>query len=182
MSSFYCEKCNALCSDTPTGYVTGCEHHPPNADSRSENVIATLLLEVRWYARSLVMLSAEQNIKVILLSGLRTYAQQNELYAQGRTKPGRIVTKSRGGSSNHNFGIAFDVGVFEGKKYLPESPNYAKVGVIGQCLGLEWGGGWKAFKDMPHFQLRPKWAKGMAEKEMLAILRYREKDGAPVYV
>ena len=40
MSSFYCEKCNALCSDTRNGYVTGCEHHPPNADSRSEVVIA----------------------------------------------------------------------------------------------------------------------------------------------
>ena len=28
MSSFYCEHCHALISDSPSGYVTGCEHYP----------------------------------------------------------------------------------------------------------------------------------------------------------
>jgi peptidoglycan L-alanyl-D-glutamate endopeptidase CwlK len=37
---------------------------------------------------------------------------------------------------------------------------------------MEWGGDWK-FVDEPHYQLRPHWAKGMTEREMLAILRTR---------
>lgn len=39
---------------------------------------------------------------------LRTFAEQNALYAQGRTTPGAIVTYARGGQSFHNFGLAFD--------------------------------------------------------------------------
>lgn len=56
-------------------------------------------------------------------SGLRTYEEQNALYAQGRTAPGNKVTNAKGGFSNHNFGIAFDIGIFEGAKYLGDSPN-----------------------------------------------------------
>lgn len=28
MSSFNCETCHAMCTDTECGYVTGCEHYP----------------------------------------------------------------------------------------------------------------------------------------------------------
>ena len=48
------------------------------------------------------------------------------------------MTNARGGYSNHNFGIAFDVGVFEGSKYIGESPKYKAIGAIGMDLGLEW--------------------------------------------
>ena len=41
--------------------------------------------------------------------GIRTVAQQNALYAQGRTAPGAIVTDAPGGSSAHNFGLAVDL-------------------------------------------------------------------------
>ena len=30
MSSFNCEHCHAMCTDTECGYVTGCEHYPVN--------------------------------------------------------------------------------------------------------------------------------------------------------
>ncbi|MEH6814714.1 MAG: M15 family metallopeptidase [Motiliproteus sp.] len=91
------------------------------------------------------------------------------------------MTKARGGHSNHNFGIAFDVGVFEGNKYLGESTKYKAVGVLGMELGLEWGGNWKTIVDQPHFQLRPEWAEGIKEKEMLAKLRDRTENDTPVY-
>jgi peptidoglycan L-alanyl-D-glutamate endopeptidase CwlK len=142
-------------------------------DDRSEKVIATLLPEVQPYARALVRKAAQHGITIKVLSGLRTYEEQNDLFAQGRTKSGRIVTKARGGFSNHNFGIAFDIGVFEGK-YLDESPKYKAVGVLGMDLGLEWGGNWKTIVDQPHFQLRPKWAGDMKESIMLAELRARK--------
>lgn len=93
-------------------------------DDRSEKVIANLLPHVQPYARALVKKAAQHGITIKVIGGLRTYEEQNELFAQGRTKPGRIVTNARGGFSNHNFGIAFDVGVFEGANYLGESPKY----------------------------------------------------------
>jgi hypothetical protein len=67
---------------------------------------------------------------------MRSFAEQDALYAQGRTKPGKIVTKARGGFSNHNFGVAFDIGVFKGgsdpekaKTFVPESPLYKVIGL-----------------------------------------------------
>lgn len=150
-------------------------------DDRSEKVIATLLPEVQPYARALVTKADADGITIKVISGLRTYDEQNDLYAQGRTQPGRIVTNARGGFSNHNFGIAFDVGVFEGSQYLDESPKYKAVGVLGMDLGLEWGGNWKTFLDEPHFQLRPKWAGDMKERDMLAELRTRKDSGKGAY-
>jgi peptidoglycan L-alanyl-D-glutamate endopeptidase CwlK len=150
-------------------------------DDRSEKVIATLLPEVQPYARALVTKAGADGITIKVISGLRTYDEQNDLYAQGRTKPGRIVTNARGGFSNHNFGIAFDVGVFEGSQYLDESPKYKAVGVLGMDLGLEWGGNWKTIQDEPHFQLRPKWAGDLSERDMLAELRSRKESGKAAY-
>jgi len=150
-------------------------------DSRSEKHIATLLPEVRPIARALVQKAAASGITIKIISGLRTYAEQDALYAQGRTAPGDIVTNARGGFSNHNFGIAFDIGVFEGNKYLPDSPKYKAVGVLGVELGLEWGGNWKTIVDQPHYQLRPAWAHTLTEKQMLSELRTRHENGTPVY-
>lgn len=150
-------------------------------DERSERNIATLLPEVRPIARALVQKSAQAGIRIKVISALRTCAEQDALYAQGRTRPGSRVTNARGGYSNHNFGIAFDVGVFEGSAYVPQSAKYKAVGALGMDLGLEWGGSWKTIVDEPHFQLRPEWAEDMPEREMLAELRARVAEGAPVY-
>ncbi len=151
-------------------------------DSRSEKVIATLLPEVQPIARALIQKSVEMGINIKIISGLRTYEEQDALYAQGRTTPGNIVTNARGGHSNHNFGIAFDVGMFEGNKYLPESTKYKVVGALGMDLGLEWGGNWKSIVDQPHFQLRPMWATDLTERQMLAELRLRRDNRQPIYV
>jgi len=151
------------------------------ADPRSEKNIATLLPEVQPIARALAQKAALSGIRIKIISALRTFAEQDELFAQGRTKPGKKVTNARGGFSNHNFGIAFDVGVFEGNKYLPESVKYRAVGVLGADLGLEWGGNWKTIVDQPHFQLRPTWAAELTEREMLAELRERRAAGTPIF-
>jgi peptidoglycan LD-endopeptidase CwlK len=150
-------------------------------DPRSEKTIATLEPEVQPIARALVQKAAQNGITVKIISGLRTYAEQDALYAQGRTAPGPRITNARGGYSNHNFGIAFDIGVFEGNKYLPESVKYKAVGVLGMDLGLEWGGNWKTIVDQPHYQLRPAWAQDLAERDMLAELRERMSNGSPIY-
>jgi peptidoglycan LD-endopeptidase CwlK len=123
-------------------------------DPRSEKNVATLNPKVQVLARKLIEEATAQGIHVKVICGNRTYEEQDDLYAQGRSKDGNIVTKARGGQSMHNFGTAFDIGIFseDGKKYYGESHDYAKVGEIGKKLGLEWGGDWD-FEDPPHFQL-----------------------------
>jgi len=150
-------------------------------DERSEKVISTLHPNLREKARELVRKAATSGITIKLISGLRTYDEQNSLYAQGRTASGKIVTNARGGYSNHNFGVAFDVGVFVHGAYIDESPAYKTVGQLGKNLGFEWGGDWSSIQDQPHFQLRPAWAKGMKEGEMLAEMRARKASGKDVF-
>jgi peptidoglycan L-alanyl-D-glutamate endopeptidase CwlK len=104
----------------------------------------------------------------------RTIEEQNELYAQGRTKlydsSGKRlgkVTQAKGGESIHNYHLAFDIvllldkdgdGKFEsvtwdmvdfdkdGKSDWMEVVEYFK------SVGFSWGGDWK-FKDKPHFEM-----------------------------
>lgn len=150
-------------------------------NARSEKVISTLLPQVRPYARALYFKARDNGIAINIISGLRTYAEQDALHAQGRSKPGNVVTDAPAGYSNHNFGVAFDVGIFDGNQYLGESPKYKAVGVLGMELGLEWGGNWKTLVDQPHFQLRPEWAIGISERDMLAEFRRRVAQGNALF-
>jgi peptidoglycan L-alanyl-D-glutamate endopeptidase CwlK len=148
---------------------------------RSEQLIATLLPEVQPYARALWHQARAQGIEIEIIAGTRSYEQQDLIFAQGRTRAGKIVTRARGGFSNHNFGIAFDVGVFHDGKYIEESPAYKAVGALGKALGLEWGGDWHSIQDEPHFELHPTWATGLSEMELLAELRHRHDQRAPIF-
>jgi peptidoglycan L-alanyl-D-glutamate endopeptidase CwlK len=123
-------------------------------DARSEPNIRTLHLRAQEAARIFLGVFANAEYTVRIISGNRTYAEQDAIYAQGRTKPGKKVTNAKGGQSNHNFGIAWDIGIFVGGKYLQESPFYKAAAAIGLAAtpGLEWGGDWKK-PDRPHYQL-----------------------------
>lgn len=124
-------------------------------DTRTETNLATLLPAARPRFRAfmskLVPFMAERGITARIISGNRTYAEQDALYSQGRSKPGKIITNARGGYSNHNFSIAVDIGLFKGSDYLEDSPFYKMAGPIGESVGLDWGGRWK-FVDEPHFE------------------------------
>lgn len=128
-------------------------------DTRSEKNIATLMLTAQQGARMTLKAlnggALGDGVTAKILSGTRTYAEQNALYAQGRTKPGNKVTNAKGGQSNHNFGIAWDIGIFKGGAYLGESPLYAEAGpiVLAATLGVEWGGNWTTIVDQPHYQV-----------------------------
>jgi len=84
----------------------------------------------------------------------RTFAEQDALYAQGRTKPGQIVTNARGGWSLHNYGLAIDF-VFHDKNdnWTWDSNLWKQVGQIGINNGWESGYYWTSFPDKPHFQI-----------------------------
>ena len=98
---------------------------------------------------------------------LRTCAEQDGLYAQGRSKPGSIVTNAKGGQSYHNYGLAIDIvllvdkdknGSFETASWDLKTDfdgdgksDWMEVVSIFKRYGYEWGGDWK-FVDAPHFQ------------------------------
>jgi len=98
---------------------------------------------------------------------LRTFAEQNDLYAQGRTKTGKIVTNAKGGESYHNYGLAIDIvllkdtdgnGSFETASWETNVDfdgdgvsDWQEVVKIFKQFGWSWGGDWK-FTDKPHFE------------------------------
>lgn len=99
---------------------------------------------------------------------LRTFAEQDALFAIGRTKPGKRVTNARGGQSYHNYGLAIDIvllvdkdgnGTYETASWDTKT-DFDKDGVsdwiecvsVFKIYGWEWGGDWRSFKDLPHFQ------------------------------
>lgn len=103
-------------------------------------------------------------IKVI--STLRNINEQREIYAQGRTKPGKIVSNAVPGRSCHNWGVAFDVGVFQDKIYCDGGNReqaataekiHKEISVIAKQLGLFWGGDFIKPKDYPHYQFTGKY-------------------------
>lgn len=107
-------------------------------------------------SQKLISECEKQGLKIKITQTIRTVAQQDELYAQGRTKPGNIVTKAKGSSysSMHQWGIAFDICRNDGQGAYNESGQFfEKVGEIGKSIGLEWGGDWTSIIDKPHFQL-----------------------------
>jgi peptidoglycan L-alanyl-D-glutamate endopeptidase CwlK len=126
-------------------------------DARSEGNIITLAPKAQVAARQFLKVAKDNNLDIRIISGTRTYAEQNVLYSQGRTKTGSIVTYAKGGQSNHNFGIAWDIGIFNAQQgYIKTDANYVAFGtiVMGLFTNIEWGGNWHPNKDFPHYQLK----------------------------
>lgn len=131
-------------------------------DSRTEGNLATLVPSLQRAARKWLpkaMAWAEsQGLTLKIICGTRSYAEQDKLYAQ---RP--RVTNAKGGYSNHNFGIAFDIGLFDAKgEYLGADTQYKKLhAACGHPEGCLWGGNWTSLVDTPHYQLS-KWGSGTA--------------------
>lgn len=129
------------------------DHSHPAPKIEVKSLITTLHPVVQQQAHKLIQKCAQEGIVLRVTQALRTYEQQNWLYAQGRTRKGPRVTNARGGYSWHNFGLAFDVVILRDGRATYKGP-WKRIGEIGRNLGLEWGGDFKTFLDQPHFQNR----------------------------
>lgn len=105
--------------------------------------------------------------QVKVISTLRTMDEQRKIYAQGRTTPGKIVSNAVPGRSCHNWGVAFDTGIFQDKIYLAGGDRaqqakadelHREIAVLGKQIGLFWGGDFTKPKDLPHFQYTGKYS------------------------
>jgi peptidoglycan L-alanyl-D-glutamate endopeptidase CwlK len=137
-------------------------------NTSSENRLKKVHPELASRVRAVAAALAQGGINIEVVQGLRTIAEQDALFAQGRTKPGLVVTRARGGQSNHNYGLAVDVVPFTGGKPQWDAPNsvWVAIGAEGGKQGLEWGGSWKKFIDKPHLQLG-----GLTIKQCLALYK-----------
>jgi peptidoglycan L-alanyl-D-glutamate endopeptidase CwlK len=118
-----------------------------------------------------------KQITIRVVQGLRTIAEQNALYAQGRTKPGPKVTNAPGGSSYHNYGLAFDFAFLVNGKEISWDVNkdwdgdkiadWLEVVQIFIKAGFTWGGNFKSIKDNPHFEK----TFGFTPGQLLALVR-----------
>lgn len=106
----------------------------------------------------------EQGISIAYSECLRTVAEQDALYAQGRTALGNIVTNAKGStySSQHQWGIAIDFyldmdvdgdGSKKDDAFNNSTGLFDRVGQIAKSIGLGWGGDWTSIKDRPHLYL-----------------------------
>lgn len=103
-----------------------------------------------------------QNLGIRITYGLRTFAEQNALYAKGRTTPGAKVTNAKGGQSYHNYGLALDFCLLHKDGKISWSlhedldadgiADWNEVANIFKAHGFEWGGEWNSIKDNPHVQ------------------------------
>lgn len=117
----------------------------------------------------------------------RTFAEQDAIYQQGRTKPGKIVSQAKAGLSMHNYGLAIDMvflvdkdgnGTFESAEWDTKTDfdadgksDWMEAVTIFKQHGWEWGGDWK-FYDAPHFQK----CFGKSVRELLALYDAKKVD------
>lgn len=138
-------------------------------DPRTETAIHTLLPSAQIAARKFMVITHQMptGFVVKIGSGTRTCAEQNALFAQGRSTPGRKVTNAPCGHSNHNFGVAWDADIFfNGEYYDGADRSPARAALEEQAYvdlaklvkaslpNIEWGGDWKTITDRPHYQLK----------------------------
>jgi peptidoglycan LD-endopeptidase CwlK len=112
-------------------------------------------------------------VYIRVVQGLRSWSEQDTLYAQGRTTPGAIVTNVQGGYSYHNFGLAVDCVPSQfgpdqpyDPDWNPAHPTWKQMEQIGQSLGLDAGATWRTFPDAPHFQLTGTFPEGEPSDEV----------------
>lgn len=131
-------------------------------DPISSERILKLHPHIRSTVMELLTSCYNKNVPIRIVQGLRTIQEQDALYAQGRTTPGKIVTNAKGGTSWHNYGLSIDFCLLRQGNQISWSrdedldkdgqKDWEEVVQLFLSKGFEWGGNWTSFPDYPHFQ------------------------------
>ncbi|TQR26963.1 M15 family peptidase [Lysinibacillus sphaericus] len=117
--------------------------------------LAELLPAAQTACRLLFQECFKAGIKNIFITETyRSQERQNYLYAQGRTRPGQIVTWTL--NSNHKSRLAWDIAVGPPQS-LYDVTTLNRIGAIARKLGITWGGDWLGSIDRPHFEVKSTW-------------------------
>jgi len=161
----------AYCNNEPVNFrdAWGLEAGDPKLSKNNQDNIDKLHPEIRDDVEEMLKNLTKDGINVEITFSYRSYEDQNELYNKGRDEKGnvidksKVVTNAKGGQSNHNFGLAFDVEVYDsdGKKTWDKNSDvWKKVIAEGKKQGFDAGAEWEDFPDLPHFEntfgLKPK--------------------------
>lgn len=120
----------------------------------SEKRLSTCHEDIQTIMRTVI-----QDYDFTIICGHRTEDEQNKLYAQGRTEPGKIVTNAKWPDSMHNTtpSIAVDIAPYpldwENLDRFHELAGRVLEVAALLDIPIEWGGHWTRLKDYPHFQL-----------------------------
>ena len=107
---------------------------------------------------SLITMCKAKGIELAIVESYRTHSKQNEYKSMGGN-----YTRSGGGKSKHQYGLAVDVVPMIGSVAQWDNAKlWRKVGVIGEQLGLRWGGRWKSLYDPCHFE----WTGGLSSSHL----------------
>ena len=154
--------CEGRTSDSGArAFLNGVPHWPPRVaavvlemkEPPADRRIESLHPEAQRRVRVFLIECQRTSLRVIVTETLRSRARQAWLYAQGRTRPGKVVTNAPPGSSKHEMGRAVDVAFVAANGTVTWDGPWGKLGVAGESAGLSWGGRWRRFKDYPHFEL-----------------------------
>lgn len=143
---------NGLHSDGIVGPMT----HQKIIDVLKKNSKLGLLPTVQSRANMFILKCKSLGINIRIVEGFRTKERQEELYQQGRTTPGPIVTNVQYPKSLHCHGLAFDV-CFEGATPYPsDNKKWKAIADIAKELGLT-PGYYFSKSDRPHFEFKGKY-------------------------
>lgn len=121
-------------------------------DSRNNGIIDNLDPVFAEKVRNLLQYLTNLGEDILLTSGRRTPAEQNALFAQGRTEPGEVITDVSGTGSFHVWGVAIDfVPVTNGQPDYSDDARLQKIARLAIGMGFEWGFALWGF-DKPHLQ------------------------------
>lgn len=153
-------------------------------DNVSISRIAKLHPKLRSEVAQILLNIHNRGIDIRITQGLRTIKEQDLLYAQGRTLPGKIVTNAKGGHSYHNWGLALDFCLLHKDGTVSFSliedldkdnkADWMEVVEEFKKAGWVWGGDFKSFKDTPHFE------RTFGNTIEKLLITKKDKDGYPI--
>jgi peptidoglycan L-alanyl-D-glutamate endopeptidase CwlK len=131
------------------------------------NQLHPKLVKIATDAYNQAIKMTPKGVHPVIDATFRSFEESQELYNQGRTTPGTIVSNAKPGRSWHNYGLALDLHLIvnnqdlwfdttpEGSAKAASDPNYKIVISVMKSAGFEWGGDFPGnFRDVPHFEMK----------------------------